>query len=311
MVHEAFIAAVTGQDDFCDVAPRLRVADPSADALGGGTLKGDTLTGDTSNARDMADLPGELKPAAAVKMCRICFDTDDDQDRFIGDTTVPGTDLPSDNLNGLGRLISPCKCKGTMKFVHLHCLNEWRKVNPTSASHFQCDQCGFKYHFERTKIAHILRNEAVVTTLTFLSFILLVFLAGFLGKLLIIFFLEQEAAAFAKISPDDLEDDLDRFLHKFMTHPKLFSLFSFDVTHFMSGAIIVGVVGSMSFVSLSFSSMRMRQFRHRDAHTAMLSIVIVIGIVRALWWVHKKVRGFAVKSLELMEKRILDVEDDA
>ncbi|KAJ3401371.1 hypothetical protein CcCBS67573_g02250 [Chytriomyces confervae] len=307
MVHEAFIAAVTGQDDFCDDAPRLRGVGASAD-----TANGDTMNGDTSNARDTGDLPGELKPTVAVKMCRICFDTDDDQDRFISDATVayPGNDLHKDNLNGLGRLISPCKCKGTMKFVHLHCLNEWRKVNPTSASHFQCDQCGFKYHFERTKIAHILRNEAVVTTLTFLSFILLVFLAGFLGKLLIIFFLEQEAAAFSKISPDDLEDDLDRFLHKFMTHPKLFSLFSFDVTHFMSGAVIVGVVGSMSFVSLSFSSMRMRQFRHRDAHTAMLSIVIVIGIVRALWWVYKKVRGFAVKSLELMEKRILDVEDE-
>ncbi|KAJ3266827.1 hypothetical protein HDU77_010208 [Chytriomyces hyalinus] len=307
MVHEAFIAAVTGQDDFCDDAPRLRGVGASAD-----TANGDTMNGDTSNARDTGDLPGELKPIVAVKMCRICFDTDDDQDRFINDATVAhaGNDLHKDNLNGLGRLISPCKCKGTMKFVHLHCLNEWRKVNPTSASHFQCDQCGFKYHFERTKIAHILRNEAVVTTLTFLSFILLVFLAGFLGKLLIIFFLEQEAAAFSKISPDDLEDDLDRFLHKFMTHPKLFSLFSFDVTHFMSGAVIVGVVGSMSFVSLSFSSMRMRQFRHRDAHTAMLSIVIVIGIVRALWWVYKKVRSFAVKSLELMEKRILDVEDE-
>ncbi|KAJ3246556.1 hypothetical protein HDU78_006776 [Chytriomyces hyalinus] len=307
MVHEAFIAAVTGQDDFCDDAPRLRGVGALAD-----TANGDTMNGDTSNARDTGDLPGELKPIVAVKMCRICFDTDDDQDRFVNDATVAhaGNDLHKDNLNGLGRLISPCKCKGTMKFVHLHCLNEWRKVNPTSASHFQCDQCGFKYHFERTKIAHILRNEAVVTTLTFLSFILLVFLAGFLGKLLIIFFLEQEAAAFSKISPDDLEDDLDRFLHKFMTHPKLFSLFSFDVTHFMSGAVIVGVVGSMSFVSLSFSSMRMRQFRHRDAHTAMLSIVIVIGIVRALWWVYKKVRGFAVKSLELMEKRILDEEDE-
>ncbi|KAI8843912.1 hypothetical protein BJ741DRAFT_589550 [Chytriomyces cf. hyalinus JEL632] len=306
MVHEAFIAAVTGQDDFCDDAPRLRGV-ASADAL-----NCDTLSSDPLNAPDTQGLRGELKPAAAVKMCRICFDTDDDQDRFIGDTTIahPGNDPHNNNSNGLGRLISPCKCKGTMKFVHLHCLNEWRKVNPISASHFQCDQCGSKYLFERTKIAHILRNEAVVTTLTFLSFILLVFLAGFLGKLLIIFFLEQEAAAFSKISPDDLEDDLDRFLHRFMTHPKLFSLFSFDVTHFMSGAVIVGVVGSMSFVSLSFSSMRMRQFRHRDAHTAMLSIVIVIGIVRALWWVYKKVRGFAVKSLELMEKRILDVEDE-
>lgn len=28
----------------------------------------------------------------------------------------------------LGRLISPCKCRGTIKYVHVECLNQWRKV---------------------------------------------------------------------------------------------------------------------------------------------------------------------------------------
>src|SRR5205085_2770603 len=54
-----------------------------------------------------------------------------------------------------GRLISPCRCRGTMKFVHLHCLNSWRYASPNRRSVYQCDQCGYKYHFNRTHYAAI------------------------------------------------------------------------------------------------------------------------------------------------------------
>jgi hypothetical protein len=53
----------------------------------------------------------------------------------------------------LGRLISPCRCRGTMKFVHLSCLNSWRYASPNARSVYQCDQCGYKYNFNRTQYA--------------------------------------------------------------------------------------------------------------------------------------------------------------
>jgi hypothetical protein len=55
----------------------------------------------------------------------------------------------------VGRLISPCRCRGTMKFVHLQCLNSWRYASPNRRSVYQCDQCGYKYHFNRTQYAAI------------------------------------------------------------------------------------------------------------------------------------------------------------
>jgi len=55
----------------------------------------------------------------------------------------------------LGRLISPCRCRGTMKFVHVHCLNSWRYASPNRRSVYQCDQCGYRYHFNRTHYAAI------------------------------------------------------------------------------------------------------------------------------------------------------------
>ena len=55
----------------------------------------------------------------------------------------------------VGRLISPCRCRGTMKFVHLTCLNSWRYASPNERSVYQCDQCGYRYNFTRTKYAAI------------------------------------------------------------------------------------------------------------------------------------------------------------
>jgi hypothetical protein len=56
----------------------------------------------------------------------------------------------------IGRLISPCRCRGTMKFVHLSCLNSWRYTSPNAKSVYQCDQCGYKYNFNRTQYAAII-----------------------------------------------------------------------------------------------------------------------------------------------------------
>lgn len=42
-------------------------------------------------------------------------------------------------------LVSPCKCSGTMKFVHRKCLNHWRRIctNPKNITH--CDLCEEPY----------------------------------------------------------------------------------------------------------------------------------------------------------------------
>ncbi|OUM68137.1 hypothetical protein PIROE2DRAFT_19919 [Piromyces sp. E2] len=58
-----------------------------------------------------------------------------------------------------GKLISPCKCKGSMKYVHVNCLNEWRLTSANKSSYYQCDQCKYKYHFQRTKFASFISNR--------------------------------------------------------------------------------------------------------------------------------------------------------
>jgi hypothetical protein len=56
----------------------------------------------------------------------------------------------------LGPLLAPCRCRGSMRLVHLGCLNQWRRLAPTPASAVACDQCGYAYQFERTRLAALL-----------------------------------------------------------------------------------------------------------------------------------------------------------
>mmetsp|Transcript_6270 Transcript_6270/g.9113 ORF Transcript_6270/g.9113 Transcript_6270/m.9113 type:complete len:428 (-) Transcript_6270:49-1332(-) len=45
--------------------------------------------------------------------------------------------------------IAPCMCSGSSKYVHRHCLDQWRVLSNNPRSFHHCDVCNFKY---RTKV---------------------------------------------------------------------------------------------------------------------------------------------------------------
>jgi len=114
--------------------------------LPGSFVRDDPLPAEAvPEAEQAAPGPRPQPPQNAEKTCRICLSGADD-----GIATM-GVDCHADS----GRLISPCKCRGTMKYVHLTCLNAWRYSSPNAKSVYQCDQCGYRYHFTRTQYAAI------------------------------------------------------------------------------------------------------------------------------------------------------------
>jgi len=51
----------------------------------------------------------------------------------------------SNDPEDLGGLISPCSCRGSMKWVHRECLDTWR-VSTTNPKNFtNCQNCGFRF----------------------------------------------------------------------------------------------------------------------------------------------------------------------
>jgi len=103
---------------------------------------GRAATAATERGRSQA-----LAEARRVFRGLLSLDGDDDDDDVDGSS--------SQNR----RLISPCLCSGTMKYVHLECLNQWRAAAPNARSLFRCDQCGYEYRVRRVRFASFLLSD--------------------------------------------------------------------------------------------------------------------------------------------------------
>ena len=68
---------------------------------------------------------GKREEREEERMCRICFE---------GETDISN------------KLISPCLCKGTQKYIHNNCLKEWRLVNENiPEKRDKCEICNFHF----------------------------------------------------------------------------------------------------------------------------------------------------------------------
>jgi hypothetical protein len=90
-------------------------------------------------------------------------------------------------------MIAPCLCKGSSKFVHRTCLDQWRGTPSSNLSKFyECNVCKFKYEYVRnySKSAHKLYFNKCKNALYFfgkliifaLSFLILFYTTGSIVK---------------------------------------------------------------------------------------------------------------------------------
>ncbi|WFD21191.1 hypothetical protein MCAP1_003452 [Malassezia caprae] len=115
--------------------------------------------------------------AAPERFCRICFDS----------AVAPGD-----------RLLAPCRCRGTMKYVHASCLDEWRAKSRRADSARKCEQCGAAYMLRATLTMRLLASRAVRVVLSLSSCLVL---AQCLGVLARIFLQSKEPALFEAMHP--------------------------------------------------------------------------------------------------------------
>jgi len=102
-----------------------------------------------TSVRGTAEGEGEHVP-----VCRICF---------------------GDQLDG--ELFSPCRCKGSMKYVHVSCLNLWRLSSLHSDAYSKCQQCKFEYNVSMTRSVAILELLKRDGASAFLAVVLLILVA--------------------------------------------------------------------------------------------------------------------------------------
>ncbi|KAL8698953.1 MAG: hypothetical protein Q9201_006282 [Fulgogasparrea decipioides] len=255
------------------------------------------------------------------RQCRICLET-----------VLPTFHPPSDNLPNilqghpsvtyessdpeLGRLLRPCKCKGSAKYVHEGCLQSWRHADPSYGrrNFWQCPTCGFQYRLERMQWGRWISSTATQIILTTSILFLTIFLAGFIGDVIINFYLDpywfistRPLAEFgAKFEPIVLEEE----------EPSSWA------EHFLKGFASVGVLG---FVKVLFANpLRWWNFRGsgitggmrragtsgRDRMAGINWLVVVIGVSTFLYAVYKGVRAWTRRTLEKAGERVMDVGGD-
>ncbi|KAH6917487.1 hypothetical protein BKA70DRAFT_1252320 [Coprinopsis sp. MPI-PUGE-AT-0042] len=139
----------------------------------------------------------EASKDTGERQCRICLD---------------GTNAEIE----LGRLISPCLCKGSIRYVHVRCLERWRKTSVSQGAFFACPQCHYQYRFARTQVLGLASNKLVIALLSGLSFTAIVMLASLITTYLASFFEELSSDSYYTwsyfgyqfVSPVDVARDL-------------------------------------------------------------------------------------------------------
>jgi hypothetical protein len=88
------------------------------------------------------------------EICRICYD-----------------------LESKEQLYTPCKCSGTIEYVHQSCLEKWIKISKNEV----CPQCKYEYKFEKKYKYHFykyLDNKYASKTLAVLIILIAIFISG-------------------------------------------------------------------------------------------------------------------------------------
>lgn len=228
------------------------------------------------------------------RQCRICLET-----------VLPTFHPPSENIPNIlqggpsvtyqssdpdvGRLLRPCKCKGSSKYVHEGCLQQWRHADPSYGrrNFWQCPTCGFQYRLERMLWGRWISSVTTQITLTVAILVLTVFAAGFIGDVIINFYLDpywfistRPLAEFgAKLEPIMHDEDVDASWTE----------------HFLKGFASVGLLG---FAKVLFTSpwhwwnlrgssvgggIRRAGASGRDRMAGINWLVVVIGVSTFLW----------------------------
>ncbi|KAF2151801.1 hypothetical protein K461DRAFT_242520 [Myriangium duriaei CBS 260.36] len=243
------------------------------------------------------------------RQCRICLEVV--QPTF----ETPSEHLP-EMLQGMpsvsyfsedgGRLIRPCLCKGSQKYVHEGCLAAWRLQDPNSKrNYWQCPTCKYNYRLTRMTWAHWIGSTAAQVTLTFAIFILVVFILGYVADPILNFFLESYTVVqdpWDRRRPIYVEEEVNGW-----------------VDHFAKGLASLGLLGCakilLSMNPLSWLNLRSSRLtgggrpgatgRHRLRNETW--IVVAVGLVTFLWAVWKGVRSWSKKTLTRASERVMDV----
>jgi len=212
------------------------------------------------------------------------------------------------NDDEYGRLIKPCHCRGSLRYIHELCLLRSRTENRRAGSMWKCHECGYQFNFKRLAIQRYLSNWYFVSVLTVLFMVGVVFILGFVADPIINIYLDPYDSL---MGHESIWDELE--VRAVMESPV--SQWS---QHFAKGFISMGLVGFLKtlflnpfqWVNLRFggSLSSARGTTGRDRAVNISWIAIVIGVCSAFAFFYKFVQAIIQRSLQRIGNNIVDTQ---
>lgn len=136
----------------------------------------------------------------------------------------------------LGRLMRPCKCKGSQQYVHEGCLRAWRGASPSDRNLWQCPTCKYEYRLSSLKWSRWLNSGILRIFLTATIMVIALFILGFVADPIINIWIDPAGAVMDVMTGglDGFEEILD-----YMPEDEPNTWF----VHFSKGLLSLGLVG--------------------------------------------------------------------
>ncbi|KAH7247960.1 hypothetical protein FSOLCH5_002262 [Fusarium solani] len=255
-----------------------------------------------------------------TRTCRICLDTEEpkfppEPTTTFGIATSSSRPTYVSDDPELGRLLSPCKCKGSQKYVHEGCLNAWRLANPMEArNYWQCPTCKFTYRISRLHWGSALSSKWAQVGLTVFFCIMSIFILGFIADPL--FDLWSDPIGTIGETVTSVVTDIEALKPPPPSEPTSW------IEHFTKGFFSLGIVGLFKTMisvnpfhwwQLRNSGMAgggRRQGTGRNRVENINLIFVLIGAATFLMGIWKGVQKLSARVLKNVSDRVLDVGED-
>ncbi|KAI1173064.1 hypothetical protein F4777DRAFT_559437 [Nemania sp. FL0916] len=211
--------------------------------------------------------------------------------------------------DGLGRLISPCLCRGSIRYMHEGCLQLWMNENP--ARGYQCDICKYRYRMERLSWAQRIRSPVISLIMTLMILFVTIFLLGFVADPILGLWLDPVGTISDTVIPGGRPSDEDIDYDGGWFEHLLKGVFSLGLLGFFKAFLAMspwqwwnlrtsGIVGG--------GARRGGTGRQRLENINLT--LVLIGVLTFLYAVWKATRKYTQQTLDRASQRILDVQAD-
>lgn len=244
-------------------------------------------TAGTPDASSPGPTPTQRQRHYRPRTCRICLEVvnpvTDIDDSLAGRVFSSKTRVRYVSEDPeLGRLLSPCKCKGSQKYVHEGCLQAWRNASPLSdRNYWRCPTCHFEYRLQRLRWGRWLSSKLLRGGLTLFIMLVTIFFLGFVADPIINMWVDPLGSLAGTLLDVELEEPV-------LTADESASW----AAHFAKGFLSLGLLGFLktmfvmspwNWLNLRFGGGgRRRRGTGRDRIEQVNWALVVIGVLTFL-----------------------------